>query len=115
MEPGFKITTFDEMYNADGLMPWIMEGINIPSVGIVGRWRDRNESLRDGVEGPYCLWRDRVKDLQDQETSIKEAQRAQGLDRQVDEPTVCPIKYLRRATTDMSYIITEERQSYRSS
>lgn len=51
MERGFKVVKFDEMYNGEGLMPWVMSGVYIPSIGIVGRWRDRTEPVGEGVEG----------------------------------------------------------------
>lgn len=109
MEPGFKIVTFDEMYNADGLMPWVMEGVCIPSIGIVGRWRDRTEPLHHGIEGPYCLWRDRVKDFEDQEERIRQAERDRALGNEANELEVCSVRHLPRETSDMSYIIIEER------
>lgn len=71
LEPGFKIVKFDDMYNADGVMPWIMSGIHVPSIGIIGRWRDRTEAPGEGVEGPYVLWRDRVKDKHEDVGSLK--------------------------------------------
>lgn len=107
MTAGFKIVTFDAMYNQDGLMPWIMHGVHIPSIGIVGRWSDRTHAL-GGVEGPYILWRDRVQDLRDQEAEQKEYERQRELGKDVSAPTILPTRYLKRTTRDLAFIIREE-------
>lgn len=110
MEPGFKIVFFDEMYNDDGIMPWIMEGVYIPSIGIVGRWRDRAEILGEAVEGPYILWRDRGRDRQDQEHAMGLYRQAISRGLSAASPNVAPTRYLHRSELeDIPYIVTEER------
>lgn len=116
MESGFKIVHFDAMYNVEGLMPWIMEGIHIPSVGIVGRWRDRTEARGQGVEGPYVLWRDRVADLRDQLATQAEDTRQRELGNIAEEvcvPRMCATRHIKRMNGDIAYVIIEElaRQS----
>lgn len=110
MEAGFKIVHFDAMYNQDGLMPWIMEGIHVPSIGIVGRWRDRTEALGEGVEGPYVLWRSRDADLRDQDESIKEANKHRLSGLKEPSPKTAKVRHLTRASRDLPYIIIEELQ-----
>lgn len=124
MERGFKVVQFDEMYNAEGLMHWIMDGIHVPSIGIVGRWRDRTEPVGEGVEGkrflsptpsstdmsgPYCLWRDRVQDLRDQERALEAYEKALRLGKTAEKPELRKVRHLRRRQTDMAYIIIEEK------
>ncbi|CCG84046.1 protein of unknown function [Taphrina deformans PYCC 5710] len=114
MEAGFKIVHFDAMYNQDGLMPWIMEGVHVPSIGIVRRWRDRTEAPGDGVEGPYVLWRNRQADLQDQDATIRQAKADRHNKSDMEEPKLAQVRHLSRASHDLSYIIIEELQSLAS-
>lgn len=109
MEPGFKIVQFDEMYNSEGRMPWIMSGIYVPSIGIIGRWRDRTEPQGEGVEGPYVLWRDRVRDLQDQEAALAEQKRRRQAMEDFESIMELPIYILKRQSIDLNYIVVEER------
>lgn len=110
MEPGFKIVFFDEMYNDDGIMPWIMEGVYVPSIGIIGRWRDRSEILGEAVEGPYILWRDRVQDLRDQEKLLADYRQTLSRGLSANEPRTVQTRYLPRPNAeDLAYIITETR------
>ncbi|ORY79846.1 hypothetical protein BCR37DRAFT_393926 [Protomyces lactucae-debilis] len=69
---GFKVVRFESMFDEEhGLLPWIVEAVNIPSIGIVGRWRDRTEARGVAIEGPYVLWRDRVGDRIERERLVK--------------------------------------------
>ena len=99
MEKGFKVVKFDNMYRDRDLMPWIFEGINVPSIGIIGRWRDRTEPLGEAVEGPYILWRDRLQDKKDQDSMATES----SLHDQV--------KYMDEDGHRLPYIVIEERSS----
>lgn len=63
------------MFDADrGLMPWVVEAVAVPSIGIIGRWRDRTEARGVAIEGPYVLWRDRFGDHKLREALLKSMQ-----------------------------------------
>lgn len=111
MEEGFKLVQFDAMYNSEGLMPWIMEGVHVPSIGIIGRWRDRTEARGTGVEGPYVLWRSRDQDLRDQDAASREGERRRAQGEAVPDRKLAAVRHLQRTHVDLAYIVIEELQA----
>ncbi|BFZ53940.1 F-box protein of unknown function [Savitreella phatthalungensis] len=109
-ERGWKVISFDEMFNSDGLMPWVMEGVVIPSIGIIGRWRDNSEPQGEGVEGGYVLWRDRARDAISQLRRLAweaDLERTGTLSHQ-PRPSL-PVRTAgKEAGTETSYIVIEE-------
>lgn len=97
-ECGYGRVTFDRMFNDIHLMPWVMDGVYIPSIGIVGRWRDGTQEAGEGVEGPYVLWRDRVRDAD-------RWSQDEGCITELDKFT------LKRALSDIEYAVVERYTS----
>lgn len=110
--PGFKIVRFESMFDEDnGLLPWIVEAVSIPSVGIVGRWRDRSEHRGIAVQGPYFLSRDRVGDYLARE-KMKIAGPNAGPNVDTGSEAAVPIRETTTSETQRSerYIVVEASQ-----